>query len=163
LPEVICNTSPLQYLHQSRQLALLPALAGSVTIPPAVREELAEGRRRGVDLPVPENLDWVTVRAPAAISAERLIRDLGRGETEVLMLALESSDAVAVLDDALARRIAVSLGIRLTGTLGLLIDAKKIGRLAAVAPLLDQLQTLGFRLASHTRTAVLKLAGEEDS
>jgi len=163
LPEVICNTSPLQYLHQLGQLALLPALAGSVTIPPAVREELAEGRRRGVDLPVPENLDWVTVRAPAAISAERLIRDLGRGETEVLMLALESSDAVAVLDDALARRIAVSLGIRLTGTLGLLIDAKKIGRLAAVAPLLDQLQTLGFRLASHTRTAVLKLAGEEDS
>jgi predicted nucleic acid-binding protein len=76
------------------------------------------------------------------------------------MLALELREAVVVLDDALGRRVAETLGLPLTGTLGLLLDAKRAGLVPAVAPLLDQLQALRFRLASHTRAAVLKLAGE---
>jgi hypothetical protein len=77
------------------------------------------------------------------------------------MLALESHDAIVVLDDALARQVAETSSIRLTGTLGLLLDAKRAGLIASVAPLLDQLQALRFRLAPHARAAVLKLAGEE--
>ena len=73
---------------------------------------------------------------------------------------LESSDAVAILDDALARQVAVTVGVRFTGTLGLLLDAKRAGLVTAVAPVLDELQALRFRIASHTRAAILKLAGE---
>lgn len=76
------------------------------------------------------------------------------------MLALESREAVAVLDDALARRVAEALGLRFTGTLGLLLDAKQLGLVPAVTPFLDRLQALGFRLAPQTRSAVLKMAGE---
>jgi predicted nucleic acid-binding protein len=90
-----------------------------------------------------------------------LATDLGPGETQVLMLALEVPEAVAVLDDALARQVAEALNLKLTGTLGLLIDAKRAGLVSAVGPLLDQLQALRFHLAMHTRIAVLKLAGEE--
>jgi hypothetical protein len=77
------------------------------------------------------------------------------------MLALESRDAVVVLDDALARQVAEMLGLGLTGTLGLLLDAKRAHLVPTVAPLLDRLQELSFRLAVHTRAAVLELAGEE--
>ena len=84
----------------------------------------------------------------------------GAGETEVLACALESADCIAVLDNALARRVAGMLGIRVRGTLGLLLDAKKAGLIVAVAPLLDQLQALGFHLDRQTRNAVLDLAGE---
>lgn len=38
-----------------------------------------------------------------------------------------------MLDDALARRVAGALEIPFTGTLGLLIDAKKAGRLREAA------------------------------
>jgi hypothetical protein len=79
------------------------------------------------------------------------------------MLALESPDAVVVLDDLLARQAAEVLHLKLTGTLGLLLDAKQAGLIPAVSPLLDQLQALRFRLAPLTRTAVLKLAGESSS
>ncbi len=48
----------------------------------------------------------------------------------------------------------------MTGTLGLLLDAKKIGLIPAVMPLLDQLDRLRFRVSITTRTAVLRLAGE---
>jgi len=91
-----------------------------------------------------------------------LITYLGPGETEVLMLALESHDSVVVFDDALARRVAEILNLHLTGTLGLLIDAKRAGHVPAIRPLLDQLGDLRFRLAPPTRAAVLKLAGEDD-
>ena len=51
MPEVICNTSPLQYLHQLEELRLLPALVGKVIVPPAVVAELTVGRELGVSLP----------------------------------------------------------------------------------------------------------------
>lgn len=160
MPEVICNTSPLQYLHQLELLHILPALVGGVTVPPAVLDELAEGRNLGVSLPDPANLEWVTVRRPVSAPALRLIADLGPGESEVLALALETPGSVVILDDDLARRRAKASGIRLTGTLGLLLDAKRVGLVAEVKPLLDQLQALRFCLARDTRISVLNMAGE---
>jgi predicted nucleic acid-binding protein len=161
LPDLICDTSPLQYLHQLDLLSVLSALAERVIVPPSVIEELEVGHRLGVSLPDVTTLDWVTVRQPTSKAALPLVTDLGPGETQVLMLALESPEAVAVLDDALAHRVAETLGLRLTGTLGLLLDAKRAGLVEVVAPLLDRLQALRFRLALHTRAAVLRLAGEE--
>ncbi|MBI2987650.1 MAG: DUF3368 domain-containing protein [Deltaproteobacteria bacterium] len=160
MPEIICNTSPLQYLHQMDVLHVLPALVKTVTVPPAVQEELNTGRSLGLSLPDLQRLDWIIVCAPASAVTLPLVTDLGSGEREVLALALETPDSVCVLDDALAREVARTLQLRFTGTLGVLIDAKRAGIIPAVRPLLDQLQSLGFRLAAHTRAAVLKLAGE---
>jgi len=160
LPEVICNTSPLQYLHQLGLLHILPALAGEVVVPVAVEEELAIGRKAGVSLADPKTLSWVSLRRPQSQPALPLIHDLGPGETEVLMLALEASDPIVILDDALARRCAETLRLRLTGTVGLLLDAKRAGLIERVAPCRDRLQALRFRLSPQTRAAVLRLAGE---
>jgi uncharacterized protein len=160
LPEIICNTSPIQYLHQLGLLNIIRTLVGQLIVPPAVVAELAEGRSQGIDLPDPMELDWVRLREPAGSSSVQLVTELGPGETQVLMLALEAREAIVVIDDGLARQLAQALGLRLTGTLGLLIDAKKAGLVPTLRPLLDRLDTLRFRLAPHTRASVLKLAGE---
>jgi len=78
----------------------------------------------------------------------------------VLTLALECGDAIVILDDAMARQAAHSLGLPLTGTLGLLLDAKRAGLITRIEPVLDTLQSLRFRLARQTRALVLGLAGE---
>ncbi|MGO8691435.1 MAG: DUF3368 domain-containing protein [Thermoguttaceae bacterium] len=160
MPEILCNTSPLQYLHQIDAMRVLKAIAGRIVVPPAVAEEIAVGRRLGLDLPDLALLDWVALRRPASTAALPLVTDLGRGESEVLALALETPGSISILDDALARRFAQALGIKITGTLGILLDAKKAGLVDAVAPLLDRLQDRGFRLATATRAAVLRQAGE---
>ncbi|WP_295426671.1 DUF3368 domain-containing protein, partial [uncultured Thiodictyon sp.] len=160
LSEVICNTSPLQYLHQIGQLDLLPRLVGRVIVPTTVAEELSDGRRLGCDLPVPEDLAWIDLRPPPHVRLLRLVAALGPGETGVLALALDCRDPVVILDDALARRHASLLGLRLTGTLGILLDAKRAGLIASVTPLIDELQRRGFRLSHPTRCAVLRAAGE---
>lgn len=160
MPEIICNTSPLQYLHQLGLLHLLSDLAGRIIVPSAVISELSAGRAQGVDLPIPEKLEWITIRAPVSAPVIPLVVDLGAGETEVLALALESGNAQVLLDDALARRVAAMLGLSFRGTLGLLLDAKKAGLVPAVGPLLDRLRLLGFWLSQETRRNVLELAGE---
>ena len=160
MAEAICDTSPLQYLHQIKHLDVLPSLATRVLVPPAVVDELQEGMRLGLDLPDVNTLDWVEVLRPAGASALPLVTDLGPGESEALALALEYREAVVVRDDRVARNVARTLGLRMTGTLSLLLDAKRAGRIERVTPLLNELESLGFRLADHTRAAVMKLAGE---
>ena len=160
MPELICNTSPLQYLHQLGQLELLRRWAGTLVVPTAVATELAVGRQRGVAVPDPALLPWVILREPRCETVLPLLIDLGPGEIAVLALALESPDAVAILDDGLARRHAQRLGVRLTGTLGVLLDAKRAGYLEGIAPWLDDLDALRFRLDPATRQAVLRRAGE---
>ncbi len=85
---------------------------GGVIVPPAVVDELAEGRALGMNLPDLTLFDWVTVRRPVSEPAVPLVTNLGPGETEVLMLALELRESVVVLDDGLARRVAETLGLR---------------------------------------------------
>jgi uncharacterized protein len=65
----ICNTSPFQYLHQLGVLDLLPALLGTVTVPPAVVDELSVGRKNGVSLPDLSRLHWITVVDPVSAAA----------------------------------------------------------------------------------------------
>ena len=158
--ELVCDTSPLQYLHQLRLLDLLPKLASSVAVPPAVVKELAAGESAGHDVPSPRDLDWIKICSPATDSAERLLGDLGPGETEVLLLALERPSAVAVIDDKLARRVADTQGIKFVGTLGILLDGKRAHLIDEIAPLLERLQKLRFRVSPAARAVILRAAGE---
>ena len=161
MPEIITDTSPIQYLYQIHLLTLLPTLYGQVIMPQAVANELAQGRDQGIHLPNLAALSWVTL---TQISESVLIADmpnLGRGEREVLSLALNTPDSLVILDDALARNYARQLDLAVTGTLGVLLKAKQLGHVKAIAPLLDQLNALHFRIAQSTRMAVLKLANEE--
>lgn len=160
-PDLISDTSPLQFLHQLELLHILSALSHRVVVPPAVVAELNAGRRAGVDLPDLDALDWIEVRPPRSLGSLPPAKGLGLGEREALALGLDSPESVLILDDALARGLAQSLGLPFTGTLGLLVDAKRAGLVPAVSPLLDRLRALRFRLAVHTRLAVLRLADEE--
>jgi hypothetical protein len=73
---------------------------------------------------------------------------------------LPAGGVTLILDDSKARESAGRLGLKFTGTLGVLLEAKRVGLLAEVSPHLDRLDELGFRVAGETRLAVLRLAGE---
>ena len=160
MPDVISNSSPLQYLYQADVLDLLPALFGQVCVPEAVVAELEEGRRRSVSLPTLAELSWLQVRTVRNRTLLPLVTHLGDGEKEVLALGRELSDALLLLDDRDARRHAHALELEISGTLGVLLLAKERGILDAGRPVLDRLQALRFRLDASTRQSVLELAGE---
>ena len=68
---------------------------------------------------------------------------------------------LAGLDDLRARQLAESMGIRVIGTLGILVRAKQAGLIGTVRPLLDQIINQGFRLGPERYRDVLRLADEE--
>lgn len=160
MPEVISNTSPLQYLHQVGSLSILPRLYGSIRVPLGVHEKLAVGCKLGVSLPEVETIEWIEISTSRHLEALPLAVDLGKGEREVLALGLEQPGALVLLDDGIARQFAKHLEIPCTGTLGLLLKAKSKGYLDRVGPILEQLQALEFRVDPATRRLVLEMSGE---
>ena len=103
MPErvVVCNTSPLLYLHQVSNLELFAKLYGELTVPPAVESELRAGQERGIDVPVISEIEWIRIRPPSAKSFLPALVDLGPGEAEVIALGLEFQGSLLVLDDQL--------------------------------------------------------------
>jgi len=160
MPDVIVDTSPLQYLYQADLWDLLPRLYESIIVPEAVAVELAQGRARGLAIPNPGTVPWIAIVQVERKQILPLATDLGPGEREVLALGVERPGARLILDDALARRYARLLGLTFTGTLGTLLKAKQLGLLPSLAPVLARLDVLGFRLDSTTRDMALRLSGE---
>ena len=160
MPEVIANTSPLQYLFQLDLLDLLPQLYAEVLVPEGVVWELRNGARLGVPLPDIHSLKWLRTCKVESAPVLPLAAGLGIGEREVLALAVELDSPLVILDDALARRFAQRLNIPLTGTLGLLLKAKQRGWIERIRPYLDRLEALGFHLGASTRAGVQELANE---
>ncbi len=142
MPEVVADTSPLQYLHQANSLQLLPALYGNILVPEAVAAELQRGISLGFSLPDVRELRWVRVVRVPTDAPLPLPADFGAGERDVLTLAQRTSDSLSLLDDARARHFARLLGMRFTGTLGIMLKAKQRGHLAAVLPALQRLESL---------------------
>jgi predicted nucleic acid-binding protein len=104
---------------------------------------------------------WIVERALTR-PFDPLVRDaaLDLGEREAIALAVEIDAWRLVLDDLPARRFAQSLGVRVVGTVGVLLTAKQAGVIASVAPILDALLATGFRLGSDIVAHALDMAGE---
>lgn len=161
MPEVvISNTSPIFYLHRLRRLDLLQKLYQEIIVPKAVVAELEAGRRQGEDVPEIDSYEWIKIRAIRSPQILGLSTDFGPGETEVLALALEESDSLAIIDEKLARKIARLRGLRVTGTAGVLLKAKQEGHILAVKPFIDRLQEIHFHLSDNVRTLILSIAEE---
>lgn len=160
MSELICDTTVLQYLHQIGQSHLLPRLASSVIVPKAVVDELAAGIAHSIDLPAVHAWNWARIIAPVTQTPIPDAGDLGPGELQVLWLAMERPGSIAVLDDRRAREVAMIMQLPITGTLGLLLDAKRALLISAVGPLIDALRRCGFHVSARAAEAVLRAAGE---
>ncbi len=156
----ISNTSPLLYLYRIDAIEWLPKLFGEIWIPRAVIDEVSEGRKRGYDVPLLKSYKWLKVIEPSSVPSEWLSLDLGAGELETMALALENPERVAILDDALARRIAQAAGLNVWGTLKVLLEAKEQGITKSISPHVEQLKSSGMWISEDIRLRILALAGE---
>lgn len=86
---------------------------------------------------------------------------LDPGAAEAISLATEDDDSTLLIDEAAGRAKAAELGIEVMGTIGILLLARKSGKIDRLEPLLDELQNgLGFFLSKAFRKRALELAGE---
>jgi predicted nucleic acid-binding protein len=155
MPDAITNTSPMVYLHRIGALNWLPNLFDEVWIPSAVVRELEEGIQRGYDVPGPSEY--------TAIPSEWLALDLGPGEIAAMALAMENPSCIVLLDDRRAREIAQAAGLKVWGTLKVLLEAKAQGLTPSIEPLVGRLSESGMWISEGIRQRILILAGETKS
>jgi predicted nucleic acid-binding protein len=69
---------------------------------------------------------------------------------------VEISDSLVVLDDGKARRFAKSIGLTLTGTLGIVAKAQQSGLIEDLAAVLTEFRRRGFRIPPDIERELLK-------
>lgn len=146
----VSDASCLIALDNVNRLHLLQNLFDEVVVPTEVAREF------GAFLP------WL--RIGNAIDRQLIVSlrlRLGQGESGAIALAAELGDAVVILDDMKARRVARQMELRVIGTAGVLIYAKRKGLLPRIKPVLQELAEAGFFLSEHATTDALRLAGED--
>jgi predicted nucleic acid-binding protein len=156
----VVNASPIIFLAAVDALSLLPQLVGEIVVPRAVLGEvLAPKVPHPVLLTLPSTA-WVHLEEDVAVPAAVAGWDLGAGESQVLALALSRRGSEVVLDDLQARRCAQSLRLPTTGTLGVILRAKRRGLIPAARPIVEKLLERSFYLAHDLLEAALAQVGE---
>jgi predicted nucleic acid-binding protein len=102
---------------------------------------------------------WLLLREDLPLPAEIAGWDLGAGESQVLVHTVISGDE-AVLDDLQGRRCARALGVPATGTLGVILRARKLGMIPAARPLIEELLHGGLYLSRELVQQALRDVGE---
>ncbi len=161
---LIVDASPLIHLARLSLLELLREhdAAGEVVAPAIVFEEVMRGASHDPSalLVARAARDWLAIAPTPPPHPSLDPSRIDPGETAVLSLALAAPGAVAVIDDLAARTRADRLGIRKTGTLRILIDAKRRGSIPSVQIPLDRLKRMGMHLTDAIYREVLNQAGE---
>ena len=153
---VICNSTPLIALAKINQLQLLKEYFGEVLIPEEVYDEVV---RRGSGLAGAVEIaacDWITrAQVTNRLAVDALCISLDRGEAEAIVLASEKN-GLLIIDDGEGRKAARQLGLKITGTIGILLLASKERKLD-LRSALDDLKAAGFHLSNKEYDRILSL------
>ncbi|MCP5544216.1 MAG: DUF3368 domain-containing protein [Akkermansiaceae bacterium] len=159
---IISNTTPVINFAEIGRIDVLEGLFGNVVVPPGVVDELCA--KRDLFPAAGDAADRLNVRRPEDRLLVRGFRSVVHpGEAECLALAMENPGSLLILDDLQARALAAANGLRFTGTLGCLVEAKAMGLVDSVAPLIERLRVSArFWISKEVEARVLKDAGELD-
>jgi len=146
---VIADTSCFILLDKINELELLQKVFETVTTTKEIAIEFNK--------PLP---GWVVIKSASNHRYSELLEiEIDKGEASAIALALED-DALLILDDQKARKIAERLSLHYTGTLGIFLKAKTLGIIPAIQPLIQKIQQTNFRFSEKVLTEILNEANE---
>ena len=120
---IVSDASPIHYLALIGKTDLLLALFGHLAIPQEVFDELQKpGTPDDVKAFAISRPVWLEVRA-ISTPIDASLTHLDQGEQEAITLALESQATALLIDETKGRRAATRHGLKVVGTLGVLLDA----------------------------------------
>ncbi len=158
----VLDASPIILLGKADLLKTVSPLAKVWIIPEGVIREVEAKRPIEPYLPEISYSSEVVQENVSKIHPSIAARDLGRGESEVLTLALEKPGTGVVLDDLQARKCAALFDISLIGSLGLILLAKRKGLLNLAKLEIERLKAIGLYIDSAMLTRILTRIGEAD-
>ena len=147
---IISDTSCFIILSKIGELELLQQLFGNVVTTPEIVAEFGE------ILP-----DWIEVISVQDKYKKQLFElQVDSGEASAMALALEIENSLLIMDDYKARRLAQTLNIGYTGTIGIIILAKQKGIINSIKPILAKIKETNFHISADLELQALIQAKE---
>lgn len=159
---IVSDAGPLIIFGRIDQLALIAQLFESIVIPDVVaRECLAD-----ISLPGAKaihkaiNDELLTLCPNPVVEENDLFSILGNGEAAAIKLAL-NMQLPLLIDEKLGRNVAAKLQLKIIGTAGILLLAKRKKIINKVRPLIGKLSDCHYYLSKELIKEILKHADED--
>lgn len=147
---IISDTSCLILLDKIGELEILNKLFGTIITTSEVSNEF------GQHLP-----SWIEIQNPTDKIYQTIIEaTLDKGEASAIALAIELDDCLLIIDDLKGRKFAYKIGLNITGTIGVIVDAKLAGIIPSVKSILLKIRSTNFRITEELEAIILKKSGE---
>ena len=162
---VVSDTTPLISLLKINRIDLLEKLFGKVLIPDAVFSELTVDERFRLEADQIRQKEFIVVKSVANSEAASLLRratGLDQGESEAIVLTDEWKADLLLMDEAKGRNVSAQMGLRIMGTIGILMAAYEEQELTAdeVKDCVDGLQRAGRHIGQRHYQILLDRLGD---
>jgi predicted nucleic acid-binding protein len=103
---------------------------------------------------------WIELKSPIDKIRQQILEiQVDKGELSAIALAIEMNNVTIILDYK-ARRVAETLGLEITGTIGVIIKAKLRGIIKSIKLYLAEIKETNFCLSQELEAEALRQAGE---
>lgn len=134
---VIADTSCLIVFQKINRLSILKEMFEEISITQEIADEY------GDKLP-----EWIRIKKVIDKSKQRILHlVLDKGEASALALGIENENSLILIDEKKGRQKATELGLKIMGTLGVLIKAKEKKLIGSLLEEIEQLKNVGFRMS----------------
>ena len=160
---VVSDTTPLISLLKIDRIDLLEKLFGQVLIPQAVFEELTADERFKLEADQISSKQFIIVKAVQNSESASILKratGLDQGESEAIVLTDELNADVLLMDEAKGRAVSSQMGLKIMGTIGILMAAYEEKELTAdeVKWCIEGLQNAGRHISQkHYQMLIDKL------
>lgn len=127
---VVSDATPIISLLKIAQLHLLHGLFQEVFIPQAVYDELTLNpvfEKEAMQIKECSFITKVEVGEESSVNLFQRVTGLDRGESEAIIYTDSIGADLILMDEIKGRKIAVQVGLRVMGTLGILLEAYEQG------------------------------------
>ncbi|MTJ11873.1 DUF3368 domain-containing protein [Anabaena sp. UHCC 0187] len=159
--EIVINTSPLIAIVAAMgEFNVLQSLYTNVLVPFEVSQEILIGGTTGLGVTEFQADFWLKKQSVPVNISPILLNSLDIGEASVIQLALNKNISTVCIDEAVGRRIARLSGLAVTGSIGILLRAKKEGYPLSIKTAIEKMLNHNIRLSQRVIDFALKEAGE---
>ena len=145
---LITNTTPLIAITAAMgNLDVLKFLYTRVLVPLEVAKEVRAGGRHLFGVDAFNGADWLEVQSEPVTLQPFLQNSLDRGEASVIQTAMNLSLPLVCIDETVGRRLARLCGLTLTGSVGVLLKAKRLGYDVSIPDALQRMREQGIWLS----------------
>ncbi len=158
--EIVINTSPIIALVAAMGNLKILQLYERVWAPFEVCQEITAGGAAQFALAEFEAAHWLQKGTQPLQIAVDLLNTLDRGEAAVIQMALDRKITTVAIDEVVGRRIARLNGLSVTGSIGILLRAKREGYQFSMEEAIDRMKAHGIWLSDRVVTFALTQADE---